>query len=197
MTRYILAGGNDRAEGGYGPRLAAEIRRQFSGSIRLLSCFFADPEDQWRHKASYWEPWFKTCLGSGLEYELASLETFLEQAVAADVIYLHGGESNELILERMQTLPDAAKAFEDKVVVGSSAGANYLSRKFWTRSKRQVMDGAGLVPCGVMVHYGSVDGGFGSGVVDWPDAERAVRAALGPDVDLLKIPEGQLVVLEP
>ena len=197
MTKYILAGGNDRSGSDYGPRFAAEVRRQFSGSVRLISCFFADPEDQWRHKASYWEPWFRTYLGDGLEYELASLEAFLEQAAAADVIYLHGGESNELILERMQALPDAAKAFEGRIVVGSSAGANYLSSKFWTRSKRQTMDGAGLVPYGVMVHYGSVDGGFGGGAVDWPDAERAMRTALGPGVELLKIPEGHLVTLEP
>jgi peptidase S51-like protein len=196
VTKYILAGGNDRLDDTYGTRLAIEIRKQFAGPVRLLSCFFADPEGVWSDKASYWETWFRMHLGDDLQYAVASLEQLELQVKTADVVYLHGGESNELIVERMKAFPDVAEDFAGKVVVGSSAGANYLSCKFWTRSKRQVMDGAGIVPYGMMVHYGSVDGGFGSGSVDWANAERAVRDAVGPDIEILKIPEGQFVVID-
>lgn len=196
MTKYILAGGNDRQFEDYGVRLAEEVYKTVKRPARILSCFFAVPEDQWRHKTLDREDWFRSCFGADIQYNLARLETLIDQVENADLVYLHGGDSNALMLERMKAFPDIAQALEGKVVVGSSAGANYLSRKFWTRSKRQVMDGSGIVPCGVMVHYGSVDGGFGSGVVDWSNVERAVRAEIGPDAELLKIPEGQFVVIE-
>lgn len=196
MTKYILAGGMDRQTEDFGRKLAKEVYKTVNRPARILSCFFADPENEWRHKASYWEEWFKDYFGSDMQYNLATLEAVIPQIKLADVIYLHGGDSNELIVERMKAFPDIARTFEGKVVIGSSAGANYLSRKFWTRSKRQVMDGSGIVPYGVMVHYGSVDGGFGAGTVDWPNAEQAVREAIGSDTKLLKIHESEFVVVE-
>jgi len=195
MTKYILAGGNDRLDDSYGLRLAAEIYKHATHPIRVLSCFFADPESQWQTKASYWEEWLKKFLGDDVQYILGSLDTLVLQLEAADVVYLHGGESNELIVERMKAFPEIGRAFGGKIVVGSSAGVNYLSRKFWTRSKHQVMNGAGIVPVNVMVHYGSVDGGFKNGPVDWDEADAKMQAAVGAE-SILRLREGEFVVLE-
>jgi hypothetical protein len=195
MTKYILAGGNDRHSEDYGIRLAEEVHKTIDKVPKILSCFFADSEpSQWELRAKDWEPWFSKYFGDDIAYEYAKPDIFIKQIKESDFIYLHGGD-NEAMLARLNTYPGLDEAFQGKVVLGSSAGANYLAQKFWTRSKQQVMEGSGILPVNVMVHYGSKDGGFDGEHIDWPDADAKMQAVTSTGGELLRIREGQFVVI--
>lgn len=159
--------------------------------------FFADPNPwQWKLRAKDWEPWFHANFGQEIAYSYALPETFADQVRQAEVMYIHGGD-NDTLMSHLKGYHGLAHSLKEKVVIGSSAGANYLSAKFWTRNKHQVGIGSGMVPCGVMVHYGSLDGGFHNGQkVNWQDAEQKLRDQLPQGTDVLRIEEGAFYVIE-
>lgn len=196
MTRYILAGGNDRADGRYGVRLATEIYSRHEGPLRILSCFFSSDPSTWDEKASDWSAWFMRYFGEDVIYSVASPDTFIDQIRASDVVYLHGGD-NDRMIHSLRRYADFKQHIEGKFVIGSSAGANALSRYYWTRSKQQVGEGIGILEIAVMTHYGSRDGGFGDSVpsIDWQSAEAALVATAG-SAELIRLHEGEFVVIE-
>jgi hypothetical protein len=195
MTKYILAGGNERRSEAYGERLAREVCKGRMGPLKILSSFFADPTPwQWEVRYRDWGPWFKQYFGSDVSYDYAQPETFSAQVRASDVVYLHGGD-NETIFSSLRAYADFEEMVQDKIVIGSSAGANYLSELYWTRSKRQVAHGSGILPLGVMVHYGSLNGGFpGDLPVDWSEADTRMETALKAE-PLYRIKEGGFIVI--
>ena len=195
MTKYILAGGNDRKSADFGTKLSEEVYKSVNRPVKILSCFFSDPEPwQWGLRAKDWEPWFRKYFGDDITYEFALPETFIEQIRRSDCIFLHGGD-NDTLINRMQKYSELPSAFEGKTVVGSSAGANYLSHRYWTRSGQQVKQGADVLPVNVMVHCGSSDGSFGQNPNDWESAEASLRDAVGSD-DILRIREGNFTIVE-
>jgi peptidase E len=118
-------------------------------------------------------------------------ETLTEQLTMADVVYLHGGD-NTLLLEELGRYPQIPTIFKDMVVIGSSAGANYLSRYFWARREQRVRKGYDIVPYSVMVHHGVTDSGIPR--TDWDEAE-ALLVAQGGDTPL-RLREGHFWVIE-
>lgn len=187
---FILAGGNDRTTEGYGERLANELARRVSHPS-LLSCFFAAPESDWPTKSKDWKEWFSMHIAQPFTYDYAKRATFLGQMDTADVIYFHGGDTALLL----KTLPDTAtlKAhFPGKVVIGSSAGANMLSKLYWSSGRGVLGEGRGILDANTMVHYGSKDKRIGA---DWKQEEAAFQKIIGTD-RILQLPEGQFVVME-
>ncbi|MEJ0072572.1 MAG: Type 1 glutamine amidotransferase-like domain-containing protein [Candidatus Saccharibacteria bacterium] len=114
----------------------------------------------------------------------------------ADVIYFHGGD-NETLVERMKAYPDIAGHLEGKIVIGSSAGATIFQRSIGRAAKAKWAMVPAYVPVAVMVHYGSLDGGFnGDQPVYWVEAEAKLRGAIDSDTELLRIREGEFAVVE-
>jgi hypothetical protein len=171
-------------------RLADELAKYISRP-KILSCFFSAPESDWPTKSKDWKEWFSTCLTQPFTYDYAKPTTFLEQMDAADIIYFHGGDTKLLL----KTLPDTAKLkahFSGKVVVGSSAGANMLSRRYWSSSRGVLGEGRGILDVNIMVHYGSADKRPGT---DWKREEAVFQKLIGTD-KILRLHEGQFVVSE-
>lgn len=100
-TTFILVGGNERGVQGYAKRLEDELAKHVS-SPKILSCFFSVPADDWLAKYQDWKQWFSTNFNGSFTYDYAKKETFLRQIDNADVIYLHGGNTQLLF----DTLPD-------------------------------------------------------------------------------------------
>lgn len=194
VTTYILAGGNDRSTAGYGERLSGEIARNVTNPT-ILSCFFSYPAEEWEAKAQDWQPWFADYFGSDVRYDYARKETFLEQIDQADVIYLHGGDTRLLF----DTLPsaDALKEhFKGKVIVGSSAGANVLSKNYWSSKRAVPARGLGIVNSNIMVHYGGLQHeGLTRVPDDWKREEAAFQKFIG-DEQITRLPEGQFVLVQ-
>jgi peptidase E len=81
-------------------------------------------------------------------------ENFIDQVSAAQSIHITGGETAALIKD-IQNYPDFAAAIEGKVVGGSSAGANLLSTYCFSNSAGGVIEGLGVLPIRLLVHYGN------------------------------------------
>lgn len=187
-TKYILAGGLDRAHPEYWDHLGKEIT--VTRPVKLLSCFFSQPKKDWQDKFNGFNPFFKRAFGDDVIRELADVEDFLDQLKECDILYLHGGTTHRLksVLARYGNL---VPYFKGKVVIGSSAGANYLSKLGWSPSLRQPIEGAGIVNLNVVVHYGSnfVDEDA-LGPVDWEDTKLQLKKLLHEEDVITLLPEG-------
>lgn len=194
MTKYILAGGLDRAHPEYWDHLRSEVN--VKKPVHLLSCFFSQPKKDWQEKFNAFRPFFARAFGDDVVCELASVEDFLDQVTNCDVLYLHGGTTHRLRSVLAQ-YGDLKSLFSGKVVIGSSAGANYLSKLGYSPSLREPMKGAGLTDLNVIVHYGSTFVDHEAlGPVDWNDVEQQVRDLLGDDEIITPLREGEFVVVE-
>jgi hypothetical protein len=191
-TTYILAGGNDRAAEGYGERLSTEIAKHLTNP-KILSCFYSWPPETWEAKSHDWHDWFARYFGTDFQYDYARTDTFLEQIDAADVIYLHGGFT-WLMFETLPSVDDLKRHFKGKVVVGGSAGANVLSKNYWSSSRAIPAHGLGIVDINVMVHYGTLNHDGKIRVPDdWVQETAAFQKFIGDD-KITRLPEGQFVV---
>jgi hypothetical protein len=196
VTRYILAGGGDRKDPAKGRRLCEAFTEGLSRPVRILDCFFAEPRETWEQKFANFKAFYAQHLGNNATPELAFPATFEEQAAKADVIYLHGGDDT-LLGHYLKQYPDlTARIFKDKTVVGSSAGASFLSTFSWTCDWREARPGSGIVPVRVIVHYGSNYGSDDSrGPIDWRQA-RAALAPHHPELSLHSLAEGEFIIIE-
>ena len=173
----------------FGSSLAREIYGMTEHPVRILSCFFATPSKFWDVKANTWRGWFERYFGKSARWTYALPETFVKQMREADVIYLHGGD-NGLMFELLDQYPQLQTYFEGKIVIGSSAGANYLSRHYWARRKQRVINGRGIIPYSVIVHYGSAEDGIPD--TDWAGVEQLLGTM--PE-DIIKLREGHFQVI--
>lgn len=148
-TVFILAGGSDRKFDDYGARLYEAVS-QFAPEPRILSCFFSSEEDTWQDKAADWNRWFAARFPNCNNYAYATLDGFQWQTEQSDVVYFHGGNT-WLLLEQVAGFPQMGEWLDGKVVIGSSAGANMLSRNFWSSKRAAFGEGLGLVDRSVTV----------------------------------------------
>jgi hypothetical protein len=195
MTTCILAGGADKKNPSYNTELAAEVRKIAPGPLRVLSCFFAEPREVWEGKVASRTDWFKTVFGADTQITLAFPDVFAEQIEACDLVYLHGGD--DVLLETyLNRYPDLAELWRDKIVIGSSAGANYLAVKYWTCDWRMVRTGSGLSGLNVIPHFESETYGKEDprGPIDWQAAKAELQAVVG-DETVTVVSEGEFTVV--
>jgi len=195
MTLYILAGGEDRASQDYGQKLEKIISVRFE-SPRVLSCFFSLPKNLWEEKAKSWGSWFQSNLGDGVEYRSTTPESFLDDLDWADVIYLHGG-TTALLKKSLEHFGTFYEKFKDKIVIGSSAGANFLSTTYYSPSQNSVDHGTGLAGVATIVHYGATsDGEVSLSNSEWLEVINKIHQEMNPQEQLILLPEGTFVAFE-
>lgn len=194
MTRYILAGGCDRLHSEYLTQLARVIHTE-TDKPSILSCWFSNNDEKAIESFPEYRDHFLEYFNKGSMFTKADKENFMEQVEASDVIYFHGGHT-ELLMAAMSRYKDLAVAFEGKIVVGSSAGANFISKFGFSPSKSEATIGQGLVDVSVLVHYGS-SGYNGKSFMSgfWKDAINTVRQAAGCN-EVILLPEGTFTVID-
>ena len=194
MTMYILAGSEDMRH----PEYAEAIARLVSMKVaqpKILSCLFSKPAEVADTRFPKLREFFLSFLPEGSEFMRAEPDTFVEQVRAADVVYFHGGHTS-LLLTAMQQYPDIEKEFTGKIIIGSSAGANYLSSCGLSPRAGKVGLSGGILDVAVVVHYGS--SGFAGMTFQpefWDEAVETVRAAWGKG-EVILLPEGMFTVIE-
>ncbi|HVW23144.1 MAG TPA: hypothetical protein VHB51_01490 [Candidatus Saccharimonadales bacterium] len=197
MTKYVVHGGKVLAAGDQGRAYFETLTAGFE-KPRMLMCIFAQPEERWDEKYKYWTNHIDSVLSVKPSYELAQPDTVIEQMARADIIWLYGGDV-ELLKARVSKIPDFRQALSKMpVVTGASAGALLLTKRVWSCDYRRIIDGLGLVPINTIVHYRSAD--YSSNhpkvPIDWDQADRELRAAVGPDAEITPLPEGTFKVYE-
>ncbi|HEY4160528.1 MAG TPA: Type 1 glutamine amidotransferase-like domain-containing protein [Candidatus Saccharimonadales bacterium] len=197
MTKYILVGGADRKYVAYAQAFAEEVRKTAAGPLKVLSCLFAEPRETWEDKFAIRESWFKETLGEDTEVRLAFPDKFAQQCAWADIIYLHGGDDT-LLSCYLDRAGDLSELWQGKIVVGTSAGANYLAKSYWTCDWRQTRGGSGLVDLNVIPHFESKEYGKADprGPIDWGAARAELQHSLGAGERVTPLPEGHFVVIE-
>lgn len=195
MTLYVLAGGNDRLYSQYGENLGRLVKDSVKSPIKVLSCQFAKDEEEWKEVFKVWEKWFSEYFGADTESQLASPEIFLEQIDWADVVYLHGGHTwkQEAMIKKYT---DLEKHFQGKIVIGSSAGANFLSKTYFSPKRNLIGQGSGITEINSIVHFGSEsDGEISLTKEDWKDVLVRMQKTVGNE-SVTPIPEGEFISVE-
>lgn len=190
-TTAILVGGNDlKAPTYFMERLAREVTARVKVP-KILSCQFSKIGFSGRQEST--ERWLGVLAKYLPDSEVAEAheDEFYEQVAWADVVYLHGGRTQTLL----EALPDFARsreAFQGKIVIGSSAGANYLSRAYYSPRSKVFGRGIGLVDVAVLVHFGAQAAEFVP-----PEGWPSVRAQMHDhgETDVLCIAEGEYVII--
>ena len=194
MTKYILAGGCDLQYPEYLSQLARIIRTDFE-QPKILSCWFSISDDEAEAKFSDYKEYFLNFFNEKTEFIKATKDEFLDQVENANVIYFHGGHTT-LLLPAMERYGEMREVFRGKIVVGSSAGANYISKFGFSPSKATVGKGTGLVNVSTIVHFGSR--GFNDMTFKpsyWQDAIKKVKEESGSN-EVVLLPEGTFTVID-
>lgn len=115
------------------------------------------------------------------ERKIATQENFIEECKWADVINIHGG-SSDLLFPIMQKY-DLSVLYENKIVIGSSAGAKFLSSYSPNWDGEGLRKGSKILPLNVIVHYGDEE--YLEGNANWSDVAMAMtKSPIGLSVIL-------------
>jgi len=155
MTKYILIGGYPYKAKDGGLKLCQEAIKGLSQPVNILICLFARPRETWdKQYEKYKELFIKNLLGVSLNFELAEINSFIEQIERNNVLFFSGGDTGEL-LSRLEKIPKWLKKLGGKIVLGSSAGADILSKYNYDLELFKCSGGFGLAPVKTLVHYGT------------------------------------------
>lgn len=99
----------------------------------------------------------------------------------------------------MANYPNTEKLFDNKIVVGSSAGANMLSTNYWSSTNAKHGKGLGIVDLNIMVHYGATlldEGRITRSAEEWSVHKAAYQQIIGQNNQITFLPEGSIVVVD-
>lgn len=195
-TKYILHGGMMRWQSKFNKLYYQEMVKGVANP-KVLLVYFARKGDEIpglieRDKNNF--TWANP--GVKVEQTVAIEKNFVEQVRANDVILLVGGETQKLIDTVKRTEIDLKKAFEGKIISGSSAGACLLAEWFYNNSGKEIFPGLGLLPVAVWTHYRPEKGTeFWISEDQEHEVMNELRARIG-DSKLALLHEQEMVVFE-
>jgi len=154
MIKLILHGGGN-LDGKELKILISEVEKNLpkKNKIKILIVPFARLEKDW---GGIFDKYQKRYSGILLEkdFVLASsdLKKFKNQIVASDVIFFSGG--SEILLKKYLRYVDFS-LFNNKTVVGISAGANIFSSNYYSNDRGIIENGLYKLPIKTICHFDS------------------------------------------
>lgn len=153
MTKFVLHGGFDKNIEYIRDEFFQETLKDTPTYVKIFLVFFAESEENLQLRIEQCEGQFDKNKGyKNLEFKMATEENFLEGCAWADVIFLSGGRTVNL-LEKLKKFQKLSQVFKGKIVSGDSAGVNALGHYFYSRKTKEINEGLGLLPFKVIVHY--------------------------------------------
>jgi len=147
---FILCGGYEWKYEIPMQRIAKFILNKVS-KPKILDVWFAMEEEKYKKYDNIFEEIYKNNQIL-FERRIATQENFIEECKWANVINIHGG-SSDLLFPIMQKY-DLSVLYEDKIVIGSSAGAKFLSSYSPNWNGEGLRKGSCILPLNVIVNYG-------------------------------------------
>ena len=147
---FILCGGYEWKSEIKMKKLAKFTLNRFQ-KPKILDVWFAMKEEKYIKYDNIFEEIYKNN-EMLFERKIATQQNFIEECKWADVINIHGG-SSDLLFPLMQKY-DLSVLYEDKIVIGSSAGAKFLSSYSPNWNGKGLRKGSEILPLNVIVHYG-------------------------------------------
>ena len=152
-TKFILHGGYAGRPNKENDKFFRQILSTEKKNLKILLVYFAKTSaDYERVKKEDHFQFNKNKGGKELSFEVAAADKFDKQVKRADIVYLHGGNTLKL-LKALKKYPDLPELFQDKLIVGESAGAYVLSACFYSKSEGDCFEGLGFVPVKTICHY--------------------------------------------
>jgi len=191
MSKYILAGGFVHKSPDGGKSFCEAVVGGFSGSVKILDCLFAKPQDKWEVLFAGDIAFFEKHIpGMQLDFCLADPKRFTEQVAWANAITIRAG-SDESLADILGGNTEWEKELSGKTVAGSSAGANIISAYYYHLDVPRVSEGLGILPIKVMCHYKS---DYNAPNVDWAGAYDELKK-YGEDLQIIALREGEFQIL--
>jgi Peptidase family S51 len=188
-TKFILIGGLPSRALDEGKALLEEMTQGISEPVKILDVMFARPHERWVESFASDQDWVARVLtGKPVQWQLAEPETFAEQVIWADVIYLKGGDEKPL-LQALKRDSAWMRHLFGKVVAGSSAGAYALAKYYHALNTYRLGEGLGLVPVKTLSHWQSK-----LYSVDWDKVRRELEEYGDPKMPTLIQREGEFQV---
>lgn len=176
---FILCGGYEWKYEMSMKKLAKFVLSKFS-KPKILDVWFAMNEEKYKKYDGIFIEIYKNNQML-FERKIATQEDFIEECKWADVINIHGG-SSDLLFPIMQKY-DLSVLYEDKIIIGSSAGAKFLSSYSPNWNGEGLRGGSAILPLNVIVHYG--DDNYLEGDANWSDVAMAMtKSPIGLSVIL-------------
>jgi peptidase E len=159
-TRILLHGGNADRRTDKNEKFFNEIIDGVAlDTIRILCIYFARPEHRWEDSYDEDQYMFRRVADERsveIQTSLASydMDDLAEKITESDVIFINGGMKGHLKdtllsfgLERFRQL------VEGKTLVGISAGANVLTRYYYSMAIGGIREGTGFLNIKLLTHY--------------------------------------------
>lgn len=163
-TRIILHGGNADNGSEKNAQFFSEILASINkAEVRILCVYFARPEGRWEESYATDESAFKARgieLGKDVDMILATYDTdeFVNEINQADVIFMNGGYRGFLKSTLLSIgVDNFKKMIQGKTLVGISAGANILSKYYYSLASRGIREGIGLLDIKLLTHSNDDD----------------------------------------
>jgi len=153
MTKYILHGGRTSNKTWENKEFFQEIVKGVKQPIILL-INFAAIEKRWPELIEQEKQQFVTYTKHPkLKFLEATKnpQTLVSQIKKANIIYLRGGKDDSL-KKPLKDL-DLKKLFKNKIIAGTSAGANLLVKYYFSNKKDRVRFGQNILPIKIFCHY--------------------------------------------
>lgn len=191
MTKYILVGGYIHKAQDGGKAFCEEIVKDFTHKpVKILDCIFARPRDAWEETLKKDELFFSQYVAD-FTFEMADPDKFTEQVENSDVIFFQGGVPHQLmsILSRNEGW---GKKLTDKVVAGTSGGADTLCRYYGVGKTLNIGKGLNLLPIKFIPHWKS---DYGQGLeIDWDNLLKNLQN-YKEDLEIITLAEGEFKIM--
>jgi peptidase E len=155
MTKYIIHGGKTSSNSAINQKYFLETINIPKNEINLLIILFARESKVWMEKFEQYKQIFSNLnTGKKINFVMADPDNqkLAEQINQADVIFILGGETIRLI-NTIKNTNNLKELFQNKTVAGSSAGANFLSKYYYTINGKEVRPGLGILEIKTFPHY--------------------------------------------
>lgn len=181
-TKFILHGGFMKGVRQEDDNFFREILKTAPENTKILLVYFAEPPEKVDQRREEDLDSFNRNRGSKVvSFDIATEKDFLKQIESSDIIYLHGGGSAR-IMEILKQYSGIEELFKGKIVAGDSAGANVLTRAFYSTTGGGLMYGLGIIPIKLICHY-------------TPDKEGRLDG-ISDDLETLKLKEFEIRTYE-
>ena len=187
-TKIFLHGGNSGKKSDNNSEFFYEVINSVdSNDVNILCVYFARPDHRWED--SYAEDqsiFYSLDTPKAIQTKMATYdkEKLLNQIKIADIIFINGGMKGHL-MEALEGLGNFSELIIGKVVVGISAGANILTKYYYSSVSKGVREGMGLLPIKLLTHY-----------TDQDDDKLKLLMDYKEKLPLLKIAEEDFLILE-
>jgi len=157
MTKYILHGGKTSANSLDNQKYYLETINIPKKDINLLIVSFARDPQVWNEKfEQYRQIFLNLNSDKQINFVLSDPDPkiFTKQIQKADVIFILGGETIRL-MGYLKNILNLKELFRDKIIAGSSAGANFLSKYYYTINGEEVRHGLNILDIKTFPHFES------------------------------------------